>query len=588
MLGIFKLSLKKFTGCPSLIFKLILLVSLTANYAYSAGPDAGSLMRDQQELDRLKNLPTAPRARVLEDKPSSSKQNANESKILVKGFEIEGQLKAFTADQLKTLIQDLVGQELTFSEIQSAADRITRHYQSNGYFLAAAIIPKQEVVGGIVKILVNEGKLDSKRPYEIKGQDLRMPKERVAEYIDTALDGELYQPSLERGLLNIADNPQMTATANIEPGEDPGSSRIVVETVEGPKVDGSVTADTYGSRYTGTFRLTGKVNLNNPSEYGDQFSATAITAPGEVFNMGTLAYSFPLGTDGWRGGISYTALNFHLGKELKADPPTLGTSHIWNANLRYPLYRTAASAAYFGLTYDWKASYNESNGAMTSDKRTNLYGTNLTFEGADTILGAGFSQAIIGFSTGNLDLSRYSNYLVTDEGQTHGHFNKTTLQLLRIQRATERLSLQFLGNAQWTEKNLDGSEKLSLGGPAGVRAYPVGEGAGDVGAKYSLDAKYVLATGTAAGDIVGSLFYDYGKIYQYRNSSLMTGLSTPNHFSLQGWGIGLDAIAAGKFQFKFGWAKAIGSNPMATANSGNNADGKSNRSRYWLLGMVTF
>ncbi len=566
-----------------------LLVSCLANLSYltvsiAAQPDAGSLMRDQQELDRLKNLPTAPRARVLEDKPVSSTKKANEVRILVKGFEIEGQLKAFSADQLKWLLQDFIGQELTFEEIQSAADRIARHYQAKGYFLATAIIPKQEVVGGIVKILVNEGKLDSKRPYEIKGQDLRMPQERVAKYIDSALDGELYQPSLERGLLNIADNPQLTATANIEPGDDPGSSRIIVETVEGPKVDGSVTADTYGSRYTGAFRLTGVVNLNNPSEYGDQFSATAITAPGNVFNMGKLAYALPIGTGGLRAGVSYSALNFHLNDKLSSTSLTTGTAHNWNANLRYPMYRTATRAAYVGATYDWKNSYNVTDGSTTSDKHTDLYGINLTLENADRFGGAGFTQVVAGVSSGKIDLfSKMPTYV--DDVEANGRFSKTNLQVLRIQRATERLSLQFLANAQWASKNLDGSEKLPLGGPTGIRAYPVGEASGDEGYKYSIDGKYVLATGTSAGDIIGSVFYDYGRIRQYKEPEKTT-FSTPNIYSLSGWGLGIDAIAAGKFQFKFGWARAIGNNPAAS--NGNNADGKSNRSRYWLLGMVTF
>ena len=575
-------------------FSTLFFIGSIANFLYSGvlnaapdiRPDAGSILRDQQDLDRLKNLPTAPKGRVLEAKPKTVAPVVKEVKILVKGFEIEGQLKAFTQDELQALIQDLVGQELTFEEIQSAADRIARHYQAKGYFLATAVLPKQEVVNGIVKILVNEGKLDSKKPYQIKGEGLRMPEERVAAYIDSALNGELYQPSLERGLLNIADNPQMTATANIEPGDDVGSSRIIVETVEGPEFDGSLTADTYGSRYTGSFRLTGVANWNNPSSYGDKLSATIVQAPGNVFNVGTLAYGLPIGTDGLRAGISYTALNFHLNDKLASDTLISGTGDVLNLNLKYPLYRTAVRSAYIGATYDLKNSKNKSGDTVTSNKQTDLYGLNLTLENADTLGGAGFTQIVAGYSTGNIDLSKYSDYLTSDTALTHGDFYKKTLQVLRIQRATERLSFQFLANAQWASKNLDGSEKLSLGGPTGVRAYPSGEGSGDEGYKFNIDAKYVLATGTSVGDVVGSVFYDYGQIRQYKIPSLISDMSTPNIYSLSGWGLGLDAVAAGKFQLKLGWAKAIGTNPAAV--NGNNSDGLSKRSRYWLLGMVTF
>ena len=569
-------------------YKQLVIFSLLIAYAgvSYAAPDAGELLRQQQDLDRLKNLPQA--IPVPKKEEATRKKSESSAKILVNSFRFEGNLGKFTAEQLANEVKDLVGKELTFDDIQLAADKITTFYQEKGYFLAKAIIPKQEVKDGIVIIQVNEGKLDPKKPYEVKGQDLRIDPDRVKRYLDSAMDGSLYQPSLERGLLNIADNPSLTATANIEPGSEVGTSRIIVETIEGPQVDGSVTADTYGSRYTGAFRLTGNVNLNNPSSFGDQFSATAITAPGNVFNMGQLAYKLPVGTDGLRAGISYTALNFHLNDKLASTELTKGTAHSWNANLRYPLYRTSLRAAFVGLSYDWKNSFNSTGTDVTSDKRTDLYGLNLTLENTDDWGGAGFSQLVAGVSSGKLDLSRLPNFDAgrDDAANTSGNFNKTNLQFLRIQRASERISFQFLGSAQWANKNLDGSEKLSLGGPAGIRAYPVGEASGDEGYKYSIDAKYVLATGTQFGDIIGTVFYDHGLVHQYKRPELITDLSTPNVYSLSGWGLGLDAIAAGKFQVRLGWAKAIGSNPALS--SGNNSDGKSNRSRYWLLGMVTF
>ncbi len=560
-------------------------VLLSGNAIYAA-PDAGELLRQQQDIERLRNLPQAIPTPKKEE--PVRKSTASATKIRVNQFRFEGNLGKFSAEDLAKEIQDLVGKDLSFDEIQLAADKITAFYQAKGYFLARAIIPKQEVKDGIVIIQVNEGRLDPKNPYQIKGENLRIDPERVKKYLDSAMDGSLYQPSLERGLLNIADNPALTATANIEPGSEVGTSRIIVETIEGPKVDGSVTADTYGSRYTGAFRLTGNVNLNNPSSYGDQFSATAITAPGNVFNLGQLSYKLPIGTDGLRAGISYTALNFHLNNKIDTGGQlTQGTAHNWNVNLRYPMYRTSLRAAYLGATYDWKNSFNSTGGTVTSDKRTDLYGLNLTLENTDTLGGAGFSQLVLGVSSGKLDLFS-KNPQATDSAQTNGSFNKTNAQLLRIQRATERLSFQFLGSAQWANKNLDGAERLALGGPAGVRAYPVGEATGDEGYKYSVDAKYVLATGTKAGDLIGSIFYDQGMVHQYKRPELIGSMTTPNSYSLSGWGLGLDAIAAGKFQVRLGWARAIGSNPARDATTGNNADGKSNRSRYWLLGMVTF
>lgn len=567
-----------------------LSLALLQAFSVHGAPEAGDLLRQQQELDRFKNLPQTIPLPKKED--ATRKQQANATKILVNSFKFEGNLGKFSPEELADLVKDMVGQQLTFDEIQLAADRITSFYQEKGFFLARAIIPKQEVLNGIVVIRINQGQLDPKKPLTIKGENLRMPTDRLESYLTNALGNSLYQPSLERGLLNIADNPSMSASANIEPGEVADTSRIIVEVIEGPKVDGSITADNYGSRYTGANRLTGLINWNNPSTYGDQLSLTGIKAPGEVFDMGKIAYAMPLGTDGWRANVSYTYLRFSLGKEMATNPPSRGVAHNINFGLRYPIIRNASSALYWGGTYDWKSSYNEATGVATADNRSNVFGTNLTWEQTDAFLSGGFTQAQIGLVQGRLDLTRNEDNFLNDQdvtgAQTNGAYSKTTWQLLRIQRGTERFSLQALAAGQRAHKNLDGSEKFSLGGPTGVRAYPGGEASGDHGFKFSLDVKYLLTTATQIGDLTGVVFYDYGQVTQYKNVGQIDLNGIPGTYHLSGWGLALEAVAAGKSTIKLAWAKPIGNNPSANATTGNNSDGKPNQSRYWLIATLMF
>ena len=561
-----------------------------ALYSFNAiaAPDASEVLKQQQDLERFNNLPQAiPVAPKVE---TPLEESSKAVKVYVQSFKIVGDLKAVSEKTLQALILDLTDKELTFEQIQSAADRINQYYAGEGYFLAKAIIPKQELLDGVVIIQVNEGKLDSKKPYKINGQKLRLKESRVYSYIDQAIGSGLSQPLLERGLLNINDNPGVSATAAIEPGDDIGSSRVLLDVAEGPLLDGSVTADNFGSRLTGADRLTAALNLNNPTSYGDQLSVNAITAPGRVFNMAKIGYGVPIGSSGLRAGISYTYLYFELGEELKTDPASLGVARNWNLNLRYPLYRNALSAVYLTGTYDWKSSYNEAAGIMSGDKRVDVFGGNVTVEHADSFMGGGFSQIQVGLVRGRLDLSNYAQGLFDDQSvtgpKTNGDYDKATFQLLRIQRGTERLSFQFLGNAQISDKNLDGGEKITLGGPTGVRAYPGGEGSGDQGYKFNLDSKYVIASATKLGDIVGSLFLDYGWVQQNKDATNIV-MTTPNTYSLAGWGVGVDAVSAGKFTLKLGWAKAIGNNPGLSAQ-GTNSDGKANMSRFWLMGNVSF
>lgn len=571
--------------------KKILLALFTAIFScYSVSSfavDAGAVLKQENDLQNSFSLPSSIPTNLL-DLERPDQQKGNGLTIQVKRFVLKGEITLVSEEKLQDLVADLLGKPLSFQQIQSAAERINRYYNDQGYFLAQAIIPKQEVIDGIIVIYITEGKLDKEEPIKINPSKLRLNEHAVKAYINNAISKNLKQASLERGILNLNDNPGITSSASLEPGKEPGTTKIVLDVSEGPLVDGSVVADNFGSRYTGSDRLSANLNLNNPSGYGDGVNFSWVTAIEEKFDMLKVGYVFPIGRSGLRGSMAYTDLYFKLGKTL-ASLNGIGHSRSWSYGLSYPIYRSAETALMLSSGYDWKAGYNEMSGAATSDKRTNVFNGGLTLSHVDKIFGGGFTQLQAAYVAGDLDLSGNAGNYDADQGdggaRTNGSYEKSTFQLVRIQRGTDRLSFQGLLAGQYAQTNLDGGEKFMLGGPAGVRAYPAGEASGDHGYRFSLDAKYALATGTRIGDIVISTFYDYGKIWQYENTALINGL-TNNSYDLAGWGLGLDVVATGKYTLKTGWAKAIGRNPGAV--DGNNSDGLSHQSRFWLMGNVSF
>ena len=123
---------------------------------------------------------------------------------------------------------------------------------------------------------------------------------------------------------------------------------------------------------------------------------------------------------------------------------------------------------------------------------------------------------------------------------------------------------------------------MSLGGSTGVRAYPTGEASGDEGYKYSLDLRYSLGNLPFFGDITPSIFYDYGRIKQFKNTAVAN-----NEYSLSGYGLGLEAVNSNNFSLKFIAAHTNGGNPGAST-LGNDSDGKSDNTRYWILANFNF
>jgi hemolysin activation/secretion protein len=67
-------------------------------------------------------------------------------------------------------------------------------------------------------------------------------------------------------------------------------------------------------------------------------------------------------------------------------------------------------------------------------------------------------------------------------------------------------------------KNLDSSQQFYLGGPTGVRAYPVGQGAGSQGAIMQLELHQQVVSESPIGSITAYGFYDLGGVQLFKNT----------------------------------------------------------------------
>ena len=569
-------------------FFFIFFLIPSVAFSQTSPPDAGKVLKQELDRDKRNEIPKQIPKNLLEKKEKKEIQ-PSDAKIVVNSFKLEGDIKAVPTQELQNLLLDLINKSLTFAQIQLAADRITNYYNEKGFFLAQAIIPKQEIQNGVVVILVNEGKLDSKEPYKINKKNLRMSESKVKAYLDESLKENLLKDSIERGLLNINDNPGVVASVNLEPGNEPGSTKIILDVKEGPLVQGGVTFDNYGNRYTGDLRASISVDINDPSTIGDHINILGTKAIEGDLNLKKISYDLPIGFSGLRAGTSYSVVDFKIGKELTTNPLSTGKAEDFNLNFKYPIYRSVSKTLMTNISYDKKYLYNTTTGSVTSDKEVDNYTFGITAQQIDGIFGGGFTQFNYNFTHGDLDLSKIASSLTSDQSatgyKTNGNFDKQNIQLSRIQQVTEKININFIGDAQFASKNLDSSEKMSLGGPSGVRAYPVGEASGDEGYKYSLDVKYNLINNNSLGNLSGSIFYDYGKITQYKEVG--TTNVRNNNYSLSGYGVSLDLVSANLFSSKLIWAHTNGSNPGAST-LGLDSDGKKDQNRFWILANINF
>ena len=578
-----KLKKRKFLITLSI---LLLFASKTANSV----PDAGSLLKGEEDIKNYKKIPrTIPKINKEKDKKSKPAEDIKSS-IFVNDIRFSGKVEKFTVSKLKSLLKGYINKKLNFSQINEAVELIQEFYLVNDFFLAKVTLPEQEVVDGVIYININEGRLDKKDPYLIKAENLRLYKDVLSDYLENALSTGVTKNGLERALLNINDLPGISAVSTIEPGVEEGSSKIILNVIEDDLINGSITLDNHGNRYTAKQRSTIKISANNPSKIGDKLSITKTSNSSEKFDFTQFDYEVPLGQSGLKAFASASRLEFEIGKELKTIPVSMGNADNYEVGIKYPIQRTNNQSLFLKTSIEKKEIYNETTGVLTNNKTVENAKIGFDFEGKNIFQDNSLTGISVSGIFGELDLSKVNSDYLNDQRntgpKTHGDFNKLVLDFYHIHKFTDKINFKYYGSLQHASKNLDSSEKFSLGGVSGIRAYPSGEASGDEGHKLSFEIQYDLSKPDSDFDLIGTLFYDYGKIRQYKDSSNIT-LTTPNEYSLSGWGVSFDLIANERVKLNLGWAQAIGDND-GQSSSGNNSDGRGGSSRTWFQVIFRF
>lgn len=496
------------------------LISLSVSAA--TAPDAGQV---QQGLDQ-QPLQLSPRQSLplnLPDAPADPAADAG-PRLQVNGFTLEGN-SALGSEELLGLLADLPGKELSVGQLQAAANRITRRYREQGYPLARAYLPAQEIEGGVVKIAVLEGRygeIKVDNPMGLGGSALAPLSALKA---GDAVQG---QP-LERSLLLLQDTPGVEVKSTLRPGASTGTTDLLVGLKQAPLVTGSVDMDNYGNRFVGQYRLGGTLNLNNPLNLGDRLSLRAMGSDQDQ-HYGRVAYQLPLGPWATQFGVAYSDMDYELGKDFE-DLRAHGNARIASVYAIQPLVRSRDFSLFTQLQFDDKRLKDDIDlFDEKSDKHARVVTLTLNGNSRDDLLGGGVNSFALGWSQGSLTLDGAQAQRTDDAtAGTRGRFHKLNPSLVRLQRLSDRFSLYTQLQGQWADGNLDSSEKLYLGGAYGVRAYPQGEASGDQGWLANVELRYAL---TEAWQL--STFVDHGEVRLNKD----TWTSDDNHRSLSGAGFG--------------------------------------------------
>ncbi|MHB8915182.1 MAG: ShlB/FhaC/HecB family hemolysin secretion/activation protein [Thiobacillus sp.] len=490
---------------------------------------------------------------------------SDSTKILVKALRVTGQT-LYSETELIAITEFRPG-ELTLGELRAMATKIADFYHRQGYFVAQAYLPAQDIKNETVTISVLEGHYGK---VTLRNQS-RLSDSLANGYLNGLDSGDIIAIGpLENRLLLLSDLPGVKVRSTLAPGATVGTSDLIVDLTPGRTVSGSVEADNAGNRYTGEYRVGATVNVNNITGHGDVASLRVLTSgPGLKYGRASYQRQFGKAT----AGVAYTALEYRLGKEFKS-LQAHGTAKIASVYGSYPLIRSRNNNLYALAGFDVKTFQDKVDlTSTTTDKKVNVGWLGIQGNHHDKFGGGGTTSYSLTHYLGDLDIETPAA-LSADAAtaRANGHYQKLTFHAARLQRATDRISLYGAINGQLASKNLDISEKMGLGGPYAVRAYPVGEAYADQGYVVNLEARLLLPKfyDRMPGQMQLVGFVDTGRVTINKNP-WTTG---DNSRTLSGAGVGLTWEDYNNFAVRTYWAHKLG-NEVAT--SAPDKDG-----RFWI------
>lgn len=527
-------------------------------------PDSGEINSTLRDHRLPPVTRPAPGAEVVPaPKPEGS---VDQTKVRITQIQITGEIP-FNAAALQGILGQYVDRDLSLADLTAATDALTAFLRKAGYPVATAILPAQEVKDGVVKLVVVMGKYGQ---FEVKNTS-RLANGQV-EGIISALKKEKFVEgkTLDRALLALNDLAGVSVKAALKPGNNPGTSDLVIEVADAKRESGSVAIDNYGSRFLGQTRSTYNFGLQNPFGMGDSLALSGIIA-GSGLNDYRASYQVPLGSSGFRIGAGYTQTYYLLGDEYSS-LGAYGRVNGFNAFASYPLVRSRSYNLYARLGFDSKqlSDYQDSTGTdvfrHVSAISAGVYGDRMDSSGGG---GTSFSLTV---SNGNLAIDDADTQAIDDAySKTAGGFNKVNLAVSRIKQISPRWQYYLSLQAQTASKNLNSSEKMSLGGAYGVRAYPQGEASGDEGVLFSGELRYLVNSNL---QLIG--FLDAGSVTLNKNP----WDSAVNQRSLFGAGLGIAWSRARDYSIRLDYAWKLGSE-MAVSDTDKNG-------RFWFTGTKYF
>jgi len=421
----------------------------------------------------------ASNAQETQEQGAAANTANNNIKFLVNRIDVQGATIP-TNLEIDAIIVRYQGTMMSLADAQKIADLITDIYRKKGFITSRAYVPAQRMTDNVLTIKTIEGRLGT---IEIKGNKY-FSTPLLKRELHVTKDGFFDYSSLQKSLVYINQHPDRTASTILIPGQEPGTTDVVVNVKDRLPIHGGFIYDNYGSRYIDSNRYALTLEDNNLLGFDDRMYAKVQTSDSNYMRFGQLQYVVPV-TETLNIGAYGIYSHLKLTKEFAALNAT-GDARVLGIFFDKGLIQEQGFEWRLNGGFDYKNISNDELGELISrDKERVLkLGTSLdiTDHFGRTIIDPEIDVGLPNFLNG-MDPK---DSLASRAG-SGGSFQKADISMYRLQPLPFDTSLLWKNTGQWSHGTLPAAEEFELGGPSSVRGYEPNEYAGDKGLYSSLE-----------------------------------------------------------------------------------------------------
>ncbi len=408
------------------------------------------------------------------------------TEIVVAGaIRIEGATELAPA-AFAAAIEPYLGRALGPDDLRALTRGVAAVARAAGFGLATAWIPSQNLVTGVLRVVVDEGRIDA---VEVQGSGREAVERRLA---SLATGRPLRTAELERQLLLAGD---LAGVSVGRPRIVRRHGRNILKVRAGlDRVQGRATIDNSGSATVGPVRARLGVDLNSVIVAGDRLSVGGAVTPIQPreFQLAQASYTVPIGRGGTEASVRGYVGHSDPGASLR-DQDVAGVSAEVEASVSHPIVRSRAASLWATATMTVRDSRLDRGGARVRDDRI-VTGTVTLFGNAR--FGGGRLRARLSYVQGFDWLSATARGdPLASRRDGGGPFSKVEFWAQYERPLGRGFSIDLRGQGQLASRPLLASEEIGLGGRQFLRGFDYWQLSGDEGAAAGAEIRYDIARG---------------------------------------------------------------------------------------------